>query len=274
MRLGTGIMPISALIGLALTIVHLALAIAGPWLAPFGQSAIVGAPWEPFSGVFWLGTDILGRDMLSLLLHGARTTVFVALISTALGFLIGITLGFMAAIVGGWVDHALSRAIDVLMSIPTLIFALVVLTVLPSSITIIVLVIATVDATRIFRLSRAIGMDIGAMDFVEVARLRKENTAYILAREILPNALPPLCAEFGLRLCYSILFLSTLSFLGLGIQPPLADWGSMVRDNAQGIAFGLIFPVIPAIAIASLTIGINLLVDAYFNRAGRIGDAR
>jgi peptide/nickel transport system permease protein len=156
--------------------------------------------------------------------------------------------------------------VDVLMAIPTLIFALVVLSVLPPSVVTLVVVIAVLDSTRVFRLSRAVAMDIAVLDFVEVARLRGERLPWIIFREVLPNTLPPLIAEFGLRFCFAFLFLSSLSFLGLGIQPPAADWGGMVRDNANAISFGLIIPLIPAAAIAILTIGVNLVVDWQLER--------
>jgi peptide/nickel transport system permease protein len=180
------------------------------------------------------------------------------------------SLGFMAAVVGGFVDQAISRAVDALMSIPTLIFALVILSVLPPSIIVLVLVIAILDSTRVFRLSRAVAMDVAVMDFVEVARLRGEGLRWVIVREVLPNTMPPLIAEFGLRFCFAFLFLSALSFLGLGIQPPQADWGGMVRDNANAISFGLVVPLIPAAAIALLTIAVNLVVDWQLNRAGRL----
>jgi peptide/nickel transport system permease protein len=180
------------------------------------------------------------------------------------------TLGFFAAVIGGFADQAISRAVDVVMSIPTLIFALVVLSVLPPSTLILILVIAILDSTRVFRLTRAVAMDVAVMDFVEVARLRGEGLGWVIRREVLPNTLPPLIAEFGLRFCFAFLFLSALSFLGLGIQPPQADWGGMVRDNANAISFGLIVPLIPAAAIALLTIAVNLVVDWQLNRASTV----
>lgn len=253
--------PLSALAGFLIVLLFALAALLGPFLAPYGQAEIVGDVWEPFSAQFPLGTDSLGRDMLSRMLWAARNTIGVALAATLLSFAIGMSLGFTAAVVGGWVDLALARAVDVLMAIPTLIFALVVLAVLPPAVTTLILVIAVLDSTRVFRLARAVAMDIAVMDFVEVARLRGERLPWIIRREILPNAMPPLVAEFGLRFCFAFLFLSSLSFLGLGIQPPAADWGGMVRDNANAISFGLIVPLIPAAAIALLTIGVNLLVD-------------
>jgi peptide/nickel transport system permease protein len=260
-------MSVSTILGFAIIVVFALMALLGPFIAPYGESQVVGDVWQPFSAQFPLGTDSLGRDILTRLLYGASRTIGVALAAALLSFAIGMSLGFLAAVVGGWIDHALSRAIDTLMAIPTLIFALVVLSVLPPSVIVLVLVIAILDSTRVFRLSRAVAMDVAVMDFVEVARLRGEGLGWVITREVLPNTLPPLIAEFGLRFCFAFLFLSSLSFLGLGIQPPAADWGGMVRDNANAISFGLIVPLIPAAAIAILTIGVNLVVDWQLRRS-------
>jgi peptide/nickel transport system permease protein len=259
--------PLSAWFGFTVIAIYIFLAIFGPWIAPYGESAIVGDVWLPASSEHWLGTDNLGRDILTRLLYGARNTIAVALAATLLSFALGMSLGFLAAVVGGFTDQAISRSVDVVMSIPTLIFALVVLSVLPSSTLILILVIAVLDSTRVFRLSRAVAVDVAVMDFVEVARLRGEGLGWVIRREVLPNTLPPLIAEFGLRFCFAFLFLSALSFLGLGIQPPAADWGGMVRDNANAISFGLTIPLIPAGAIALLTVAVNLVVDWQLNRA-------
>ncbi len=261
---------LSVAIGLAIILVYLLAALFGPLMAPYGEAEIVGDVWEPFSAAHPLGTDNLGRDMLSRLLFGASRTIGVALAATLLSFTIGMSLGYLAAVVGGWVDMILSRSVDALMAIPTLIFALVVLAVLPPSVLILILVIAVLDSTRVFRLARAVAMDVVVMDFVEVARLRGERLGWVVFREVLPNTLPPLIAEFGLRFCFAFLFLSSLSFLGLGIQPPAADWGGMVRDNANAISFGLPVPLIPAAAIAVLTIGVNLVVDWQLARSARL----
>jgi peptide/nickel transport system permease protein len=258
--------PLAAKVGIAIVLFYAAMAMLGPLLAPYGEADAVGDVWEPFSAAFPLGTDSLGRDILTRMLWGATNTIGVALAATVLSFAIGMTLGYTAAVVGGWADLAISRSVDTLMAIPTLIFALVVLSVLPPSVVTLVVVIALLDSTRVFRLSRAVAMDIAVMDFVEVARLRGERLPWIVFREVLPNTLPPLIAEFGLRFCFAFLFLSSLSFLGLGIQPPAADWGGMVRDNANAISFGLMIPLIPAAAIAILTIGVNLCVDWQLER--------
>lgn len=256
---------LGALIGFAIVALNLSAAVLAPVIAPYGQADLVGDVWAPPSAQFWLGLDSLGRDMLSRLLFGARTTISIALLITICSFVIGIVTGFTAAIVGGWIDMVLSRFVDAVMAIPTLIFALIILSVLGTSVPVLVGTIAVLDSTRVFRLCRAVGLNISVMDYVEVARLRGEKLWWIMRREVLPNALPPLITEFGLRFCFAFLFIAALSFLGLGIQPPLADWGGMVRDNAQAINFGGTAPLIPAAAIGLLTIGVNLLVDWFLS---------
>ncbi len=251
----------AAMIGFAIVALNLFAAAFAPWIAPHGQADLVGEIWGSPSREAWLGHDNLGRDMVSRLVHGARTTISIALVTTSLSFLLGGSLGFLAAVAGGWFDTLLSRLVDVVMSIPTLIFALVVLPVLGTSVPVLIGTIAVLDATRVFRVSRAVAMGIAAMDYVEAARLRGEGPGWIMRREILPAALPPLIAEFGLRFCFAFLFIAALSFLGLGIQPPFADWGGMVRDNAAAINLGGLAPLLPAAAIALLTIGVNLIVD-------------
>ena len=267
-------LPVSVWIGIIIIAVNAIAATFGPWLAPYGESAVVGDVWAPPSSEFWLGTDSLGRDMLSRLLYGAQTSIAIALAITLVSFTIGVTLGFFAAVVGGWTDQALSRLVDVLMAFPTLILALLVLSVLGSSIPVLIGVSAVLDSTRVFRLSRAVAMDVEVMDFVEVARLRGEGLWWIMRREVFPNTLPPLIAEFGLRFCFAFLFISALSFLGLGIQPPHADWGGMVKDNANAISFGLAAPLIPAAAIALLTIGVNLVVDWFLHKTSEVRGGR
>jgi peptide/nickel transport system permease protein len=208
-----------------------------------------------------LGADQIGRDMLTRIMYGARMTIGVALAITLLSFLIGIVLGFISAVLGGWVDVFFSRLVDVMLSIPGLIFALIILGVFGSSIPVLILTIAVLDSTRVFRLSRALGMNLTVMEYVEAARLRGEGLMWVIRREILPNAWAPLISEFGLRFCFNFLFIAGLSFLGLGIQPPYADLGGMVRENAAAINFGMMAPIYPATAIALLTVSVNLVVD-------------
>jgi len=257
--------------GLALIIFA---ALFAPWVAPYAENEVVGDVWAPMSADFPLGTDNLGRDLLSRLIYGARTTLLVAFLSSVLSFLIGITLSFVAAVVRGVVDQGLSRLNDLMMAIPTLIFALVTLAVLPQRLWILIAVMAVLDSTRVFRLGRAVALDIAVQDFVEAARLRGEGILWIVFREILPNALSPLLAEFGLRFAFAVLFLSTLSFLGLGIQPPTADWGGMVKDNKGGIIFGVPAALLPGAAIAMLAICVNLIVDWLLNRTSSLKGGR
>ena len=258
--------PIPALLGLVFTALFLIAAIFAPWIAPYGLGEIVGDVWAPASDQYWLGTDNLGRDLLSRMIYGARTTIFIAVLATALSFTLGSILGFTAAVVGGWFDTLMSRFVDLLMAIPTLIFGLVVLSVLPTTLVTLILVMGILDSTRVYRLSRAVAVDINVMDFVEAAKLRGEGTGWIIFREILPNALSPLISELGLRFIYAVLFLSALSFLGLGVQPPEADWGGMVKENKDGIVFGIPAALIPAAAIAALAISVNLVADWVLNR--------
>ena len=241
------------------------VAIFAPWIAPYSETAVVGNVWEPISAQFYLGTDHIGRDLFTRMVYGARNTIALAFLTTLLSFLLGSCLGFVAAVKKGWIDMGLSRIIDMIMSFPTLIFALMILSVLGSSIPTLIFTIALLDSTRVYRLSRAVAMDIEVMEFVEVARLRGEGLWWIIRHEILPNAMPPLTAEFGLRFCFVFLFIASLSFLGLGIQPPLADWGGMVRENAGAITFGIFTPLIPAGAIAFLTVGVNMIVDWFLH---------
>ncbi len=253
--------PWSAKLGVVLIIVYVVVALFAPLIAPYAERAIVGVEYEPWSATHPLGTDNLGRDMLSRLIFGARNTVGIAFATTILAFLLGGAMGLIAATLGGWTDQLLSRLVDVMMAIPQLIFALLILTIVGTSVISLILVIAVLDSTRVYRLSRAVAMNIVVMDFVEAAKLRGEGLWWIIRHELLPNAMPPLVAEFGLRFCYVFLFISALSFLGLGIQPPTADWGSMVRENATLISFGDITPLLPAACIAVLTIAVNFVVD-------------
>jgi peptide/nickel transport system permease protein len=255
---------VSAWIGMAIVAIFIFMAVFAPWIAPYGEAQTVGDTWASPSAAFWLGTDNIGRDMLSRIIFGARTTISVALMATILSFAIGMCAGLFASIGGPVVDTVLSRFVDIMLSIPMLVFALIILSMFGSSIVTIVITIAILDSTRVFRLARAVSMNVAVLEYVEAARLRGEGNWYIMTREILPNVLPPMISEFGLRFCFNFLFLAGLSFLGLGIQPPEADWGSMVRDNARPIMNPMdpkLTPLWPASMIALMTIGVNLVVD-------------
>ncbi|MGI9333468.1 MAG: ABC transporter permease [Gammaproteobacteria bacterium] len=259
--------PLTATFGLFVIAIYIVAAVFAPIIAPFGESEVVGSSFAPADDKMLLGGDQLGRDMFSRIIYGARNTVGIALLTTAIAFTVGSLTGLMAATLGGWVDQTLGRIVDTLMAIPQLVFALLLLTIVGTNITNLILVIALLYSPLVFRLARAVAGNIVVMDYIEAARLRGERTWYLIVSEILPNALPPLVAEFGLRFCFVFLAISALSFLGLGIQPPTADWGSMVRENASLISFGEVTPLIPAGAIALLTVSVNFVVDWMLHRA-------
>jgi peptide/nickel transport system permease protein len=264
--------PLSAKFGLLVIAGYVFVALFAPVLTPYGESEIVGAEFEEWGDKFILGTDNLGRDMLTRLLYGARNTIGIAFVTTCLAFLIGGVAGILAAALAGWVDQILSRFVDVLMAIPALIFSLLLLTIFGTSIPVLIIIIAVLDSTRVYRLARAVSLNVVVMDFVEAARLRGEGIGWITIREVLPNIMPPLVAEFGLRFCFVFLTIAALSFLGLGIQPPTADWGSMVRDNATLITYGDVTPLLPAAAIALLTVGVNFVVDWFLHKTSGLRD--
>jgi peptide/nickel transport system permease protein len=270
LRLAT--IPWSARLGLLIIGFYVVVALFAPWLAPYGESEVAGGEFEPWSSTFVLGTDGLGRDMLSRLIFGARNTIGVAFVTTALAFVIGGTGGMLAATLGGWTDEVLSRFVDVIMAIPRVIFALLLLTIFGTGLVNLILIIAILDSTSVFRLTRAVSMNVVVMEFVEAAGLRGESLWWIVRHEILPNILPPLISEFGLRFCFVFLSISALSFLGLGLQPPTADWGSMVKETASLISFGDITPLLPAGAIALLTVGVNFVVDWMLHRSSGLKD--
>ena len=261
MRLFGHRLTIPALLGLIIIAINVLAAIGAPLIAPFDQADVVGDAWADPDPQHLLGLDNLGRDLFSRLLYGARMSIGLSFIITCLSFTIGIVTGFSAAVLRGWVDLVLSRVVDLLLSMPTLIFAFIILSVLGTDLINVVITIAILDSTKVFRLSRALAMNLAALEYVEVAKVRGEGLWWVIRREILPNALAPLIAEFGLRFSFAFLFVAALSFLGLGVQPPDADWGSMVRDYRDMINLDAMAPLYPAGAIAILTIGVNFVVD-------------
>lgn len=257
----------TATIALAILLFWTVLAVLGPAIAPYGEAEIISQrTFAPIGEGGLLGTDKLGRDVLSRLIYGVRTTLVLALLTTIISFAIGVPLGFAASILRGWFDVVVSRIVEAFMAFPSTLLALMVIGVLGTSVPVLVLTVGFVLSTGVFRVARALGYDIGVMDFVEAARARGEGTWWILWREILPNSMAPLIAEFGLRFTFSILFLSALSFLGLGVQEPAADWGLMVRENVGGLFLGSSAALLPAACIASLTVCMNLLVDWFQQR--------
>ena len=270
--------PPTAWFGMVVITLYLIVALFAPLLAPHGQAQVFPMAYAPWSEEFILGTDALGRDVFSRLIYGARNTIGIAVATTLLAFLIGGSLGLIAAISRNWLDQVLSRFVDVLMAIPSLIFALMLLSIFGSSAINLIFIIAVLDATRVFRLTRAVALNVVVMDYVEAAKLRGEGLGWIMRREILPNIMPPLVAEFGLRFCFVFLTIAALSFLGVGIQPPTADWGSMVRENAGLIQFAeydltaALTPMIPAAAIALLTVAVNFVVDWFLHQTSGLRD--
>lgn len=280
--------PLTASFGILIILIYAAAAIGAPIFAPYGEAEVFkqinvlpgGDPAVGGDPKHILGTDQIGRDILSRLIYGARNTVGIAFLTTLLSFLIGVTLGFLAATLGGWMDQILSRGVDVLMAIPQLIFALLLMTIASewayrSGISLtwfMIAIIAVLDSTRVFRLARAVGLSIVVMDYIEAAKLRGETLSHLVFRELLPNAFSPLLAEFGLRFCFVFLTIASLSFLGIGIQPPLADWGTMVRDLSQFINFAAYdpltasLPLMAAGSIALLTVAVNFVVDWMLHR--------
>lgn len=289
-RVGTGgtrklfrDMPLTASFGIFVIIIYAIVSIFAGVIAPHGQEEVFAAANIVPGGDlamggnpdFPLGTDQIGRDILSRIIYGAQNTVGIAFVTTLLAFFLGGTLGFLAATIGGWLDQVLSRSVDVLMAIPALIFALLLMTIATvwaneygiNRTYFMVVIIAVIDSTRVYRLARAVGLNIVVMDYIEAAKLRGEGMGYLIFKEILPNATAPLLAEFGLRFCFVFLTIASLSFLGVGIQPPLADWGTMVKDLSQFINFAAFAPqvatapLLAAGAIALLTVAVNFVVD-------------
>lgn len=238
------------------------IAFIGPYIAPFNEADMVADDsFLPSSSEFWLGSDYLGRDILSRILWGARTTIGISFIATLVAYSIGVTLGIAVAVKGGWLDMLICRINDAVLSLPTIMLGMIVIAAMGASIPVLIVTSGIIYAAKAFRIARALGQDIMVMDFVECARVRGEGMWWIITREVLPNAAMPLATDFGLRLVYVIIFISSLSFLGLGVQPPVADWGSMVKENLQGLGYGSYAAIWPAVAIASLTIAVNLVVD-------------
>ncbi len=255
-------------LGVTVVVFWLIMVFVGPYIAPFHEADIMA--YDSYMPIFsttegegfhLLGTDYIERDIFSRILWGARTTIGIAFTATLMAYAVGVSLGIAAAVAGGWLDIGLSRANDAIISLPSIMLGLLAVNAFGSSIPTLIMTAGAIYAASVFRIARALGQDIMVMDFVEAARVRGETMQWIIFREVLPNAAMPLATDFGLRLVFVVLFISSLSFLGLGIQPPMADWGSMVRQNLEGLGYGSYAAVWPALAIATFTISINLIVD-------------
>ncbi len=260
-------------IATGIVVFWIVIALIGPFIAPFhemdmdGDDSFLNAHSNEY-GTFYLGTDYLGRDTLSRIAWGARMTIGISLASTLLAYAIGITLGIAAAVKGGWIDMAISRVNDSILALPSIMLGLIAIAAFGSSIAILIFIAGIIYASSVFRIARALGLDIMVQDYVEAARVRGEGLWWIIKSEVLPNAAMPLATDFGLRLVFVVLFISSLSFLGLGVQPPAADWGSMVRENLAGLTYNSWAAVWPAFAIATFTIAINLIVDDISAKSG------
>ncbi|CAN7541788.1 ABC transporter permease [Rhizobium sp. LjRoot254] len=260
-KFGYRVNPVGVL-GFAMILFWAVVAILAPWLIPYPVGEIVDFDYfGPMSQQFWLGSDYLGRDMLSRILMGARYTVGISLVAVTIACFSGIVLGMIAAVSGGWIDTVLSRFLDAMNSIPSKLFGLVVVAAVGSSVPVLILTLAVIYTPGSFRFARALAVNINTMDFITVARARGEGTLYLVTSEILPNIIGPVLADLGVRFVFIVLLLSGLSFLGLGVQPPYADWGALVRENIGGLPFGAPAVIFPSIAIATLTVSINLLID-------------
>jgi len=270
-------------IGIGVLIFWAVIVVIGPYIAPYDEGEFLDeslfvvpgsdemypdTDFQPPSRVALLGTDYMGRDTLSRILFGARITIGISFIATILAYLIGVTLGIAAAVGGKRLDMVLSRLNDALLSIPSIMMGLVMIAALGSTIPLLILLTGIIYAASVFRIARSLGQEVMVSDFVEAARVRGEGLWWIITREILPNVAMPLATDFGLRFVWVILFISALSFLGLGVQPPMSDWGSMVKENLPGLIYGSIAPLMPSLAIATLTISVNMIVDDISAHAG------
>jgi len=263
-------LPIAGVAGAAVVGFWMLMAVFGPWLAPDDVGNMNGdAVFAPISAQYPLGADFLGRDMLSRILQGAPYTVGVALAAVLVASIGGTALALFAAARGGWFDTVVSRLVDIQLSIPTKLLALIMIAAFGSSVPVLVLTIGIGYMPGAFRIARSLAVNVQAMEYVQAARARGESLVYITLHEMLPNMLRPVLADFGLRFLFIVLLLSGLSFLGLGVQPPDADWGSLVRENIIGLSEGSAAVIVPAIAIATLTIGVNMAIDGFAGRKRR-----
>ena len=266
--------PQSFRIGLVILLVHLIVAITGPFWAPYGFSQM-GAG-IPLSGMSWahpFGIDQLGRDVFSRVVHGSHIVILLSLSGTAIGLLVGAVLGLLSGYLGGWFDNLLQRLLEALISIPFLVLALIAIASagpeLSGNPILVVLVVALVYAPRIARIARAAAMDIATRDFVTVARLRGESAWSVMRRELLPNATGVLLVEFALRAGYAPVLVGSLGFLGFGLRPPTPEWGLMISENRALIIITPITVLGPGLALASLVVGLNLFTEGLARILGR-----
>jgi peptide/nickel transport system permease protein len=259
----------SVKIGLGLLLALVLLAFVGPLVAPHGETDIVGIPFSRPSHSFWLGTDVVGRDVFSRILYGGRTVILLSFIATTLGYVGGIPLGLLAGYNAGRLDFALMRAVDLILAFPSLIFVLILVAGVGSKLWLLVVGVAFSHVPRITRIVRAATQETSVRGFVDAAVARGERTRAVLFHEILPNIWTPVLADFGIRLSISVLLVASLSFLGFGLQPPAADWARMINENRSGFIIQPYAVVVAAAAIGLLTIAVNLVADGFARSVGR-----
>jgi peptide/nickel transport system permease protein len=259
---GTAVRTPRGAAGLGLAGFVVAVAAIGPLVAPYPPSALLTFPFGKPSGRFLLGADYLGRDALSRVLDGGWLLLLMAVSATALGVGAGAAAGISAAYLRGRPDGLIMRTVDVILAFPQLVFALLLLSILGPRLWLIVLAVGLTHAPAVARVLRSATLDICERDFVKVAELQGVRPATVMAREILPSLSTPLMVEAGLRLTYSIIIMAGLAFLGFGQPPPAPSWGTMINENRAGLALNPWAVIIPALLIALLTIGTNLLTDA------------
>jgi peptide/nickel transport system permease protein len=250
-------------IGLALCILTLVVIAFGPVLSPYSPTKIIGPPFAPAGGAFPLGTDVLGRDVLSRLLWGGQSVLLLGGLATALAYAGGGTVGLVAGFLRGRIDATLMRLMDVILAVPPLLFLLVLATGAGSGALVAVVGVALIQVPGIARIIRAATLEVAGRGYIEAASARGEKTSHILFREITPNISPTIVADGGTRLTVSILSIAALTFLGVGLQPPAANWALMMTENRPGLTYQPWAVIAPALMLAALTLGINLLADAY-----------
>jgi peptide/nickel transport system permease protein len=256
-----------ARIGLAIFLLMVVVALGGPLIAPNPPNAFVTAPNGPSTSQALFGGDSLGRDVWSRFLHGGSSVLGMSVSATLLGVILGLVVGLTAAYMGGLVDEVLMRIADVFMAFPQIVLALLLLTAFQSSVILIVLIVGLSHAPRVARVIRGAAQAVVERDFIKAAEAVGEPRRRIIFGELLPNVTSPLLVELGLRLTYSIGLIAAINFLGVGLQPPKADWGLMIQENRLAVSVQPWGVLLPVIAIALLTIGTNLLTDGFARAA-------
>lgn len=249
-------------IGLVLVVVVLAVAAIGPMAAPGSTTKTVGPPFQGPSVEHLLGTDFLGRDAFSRFLAGGASLLIVSISATLIAYATGIAIGMLAAYKRSWFDAVFVGSADVLLAFPPIVFVLILLAYAGPQTWLVIIGLAITQAPRVARVARAATVDLKGQEYVEAAVARGEPTSAILRRELLPNISSPILADFGIRLTTTIILTASISFLGLGPQPPAADWGLMISQNRSGLTVAPLLVLAPAIAIAVLTVGVNLVADS------------